>query len=425
MRLFKQAWGSLAKQPLLSWISIGGTALAIFLIMIIFMTQYVKVEPIAPESNRGRWLVQNGASIGNKEWNSTPDWCSNGGMSYATVKRTIYEMTTPEAVATFGFADSSHLSSKGKQPVGAKRLDTDHGFWKVMDFTFIDGKPYGEAEVEAGQQVAVLSESLARKLFDTAECTGREFEIDHVPYRVSGVVRDVTNMAPYAYAELWVPLTSNNTAGDVWCEHMGSLRAIILAKDKADFPEIRKEYNKIWAKMNDEVGARGWVFYLRERPYTQLEAITTQWINQSPDLGAFYRECIVIYAILLLVPAINLSSMTQSRLRRRREEIGVRRAFGATRTDIMGEIFLESLIITVVAGILGYLVSIAFTLLGGGFVIAGGMDITGLKLSMFFNWQIFLVALLFCFLLNLASAIIPAWMASRTNIVNALSGHKK
>ena len=137
------------------------------------------------------------------------------------------------------------------------------------------------------------------------------------------------------------------------------------------------------------------------------------------------RHNLIVYTILLLIPAINLSSMTQSRLRRRREEIGVRRAFGATRFAIMSEIFIESLIITVAAGLIGLLLSILFLFLGGANVLASGAEVTGLRLEMVFSMKVFGIALFFCFLMNLISALLPSWEASRTNIVNALTGYKK
>ncbi|MDE7097073.1 MAG: ABC transporter permease, partial [Muribaculaceae bacterium] len=370
-RYFKQAWGSIRKQPLLSIVSIAGTALAIFLIMIIVMIDEVKVTPFAPESNRSRWLVQTGASIGNKEWGSTPDSnSSNGGMSYETIRRTFYEMKLPEAVGAFTWSNTeSHLSVPGKTSFGAERKDTDHGFWKVMDFTFISGHPYDEADVESGRQVAVISESLARRLFDTTDCEGREFSIDHVPYRVSGVVKDVSNLTTHAAADLWVPLTSNGTDRFTWCSYMGSLCCIIVAQDKADFPAIRDEYNKVWDKFEAEIAESGWEFYRRQRPYDQFTSINVRAANMEPDMAGVRRHNLLVYAILLLIPAINLSSMTQSRLRHRREEIGVRRAFGATRAAIMSEIFIESLIITIIAGIMGLLLSLAFIFLGGKSVL--------------------------------------------------------
>lgn len=424
-RFSRHIWKTLAKQPILSLVSVAGTALAIFLIMILVMINEVDVAPFPPETNRQRWLVQTGMSIGNTEWGSTPELnTSNGPMSYNTIRRTFYEMSIPEAVTAFSRQNRSYLSVKGKNPLSASRIDTDAGFWKVMDFSFISGKGYEEADVDARSQVAVISESVARRLFNSTDCVGRTLMLDHVPYRVCGVVRDVTNLSSFACAEIWVPLTSNDTDRQVWSDHMGMLSAIILARDKNDFPAIREEYDKVWSKFRDEIKDSGWEIYLRGRPLDQTTYINTPYVNQEPDMESVRRRDLFIFGILLLIPAINLSSMTQSRLHHRRQEIGVRRAFGATRADIIREIFTESLIVTVAAGILGLLLSVVFIFLGGKTVLADGNDVTGLTLGMVLNMSVFLKALFFCFLLNLFSALAPAWQASRTNVVNALSARE-
>lgn len=75
------------------------------------------------------------------------------------------------------------------------------------------------------------------------------------------------------------------------------------------------------------------------------------------------RERAIIFIILLLVPAINLSSMTQSRLRQRVAEIGVRRAFGSTRIEMVGQIIMENLVVTLLAGAVGLFISIVMAYL--------------------------------------------------------------
>ena len=142
-------------------------------------------------------------------------------------------------------------------------------------------------------------------------------------------------------------------------------------------------------------------------------------------MGAVKRHNLIVYTILLLIPAINLSSLTQSRLSRRREEIGVRRSFGATSFSIMIDMFIENLIITLVAGLIGLLLSVAFIFLGGKSVLVPDGEVSGLRFNMIFNMSVFGTALFFCFLLNLLSALIPSWQASRSKIVNALTGHNK
>lgn len=425
---FKQAWASMRQQPVVSTVSVIGTALAIFLIMIVVMILEIEIVPFAPESNRDRWLVQRFGSIKHKQWGENDS--SNGPLGYNAIKAVFYEMKTPEAVTAFEVnPEIASLSVPGQPAFGTEKLGVDHGFFDVMDFTFISGKPFTKADFESAIPMAVLSESTARRLFGSTDVTGREFSINHAPYRVSGVVKDVSNLAKLAYANVWIPFTTTNTAKYSWCSYMGGLSAVILAKDPSDFPAIREEYNRLFAKLGDEAKASGWEFIMRDRPYTQEVSANTPWANSSPDMDRVHRSHFIIYLILLLVPAVNLSSMTHSRLQRRREEIGVRRAFGAKRSTIVTDIFIENLVITILAGIIGLILSVVFALVWGGTLFApsygsGALTSTGVGIGMLFHWSTFGWAMLFCFILNLLSAGIPSWQASRINIVNAISGKR-
>ena len=111
--------------------------------------------------------------------------------------------------------------------------------------------------------------------------------------------------------------------------------------------------------------------------------------------------------------------MTQSRLRQRVAEIGVRRAFGSTRIEMVGQIVMENLVITLLAGAIGLLISILFAYWGTYSVTLNAPTVDS---RILLQPSTFLYALLFCFVLNLLSSGIPAWRASRTNIVNALGG---
>lgn len=145
----------------------------------------------------------------------------------------------------------------------------------------------------------------------------------------------------------------------------------------------------------------------------------------GPDMGAVRRLRYFTWAILLLVPAVNLSSMTHSRLSRRREEIGVRRAFGATRGNILADLFIENLIITLAAGLIGLGLSVVFAFFGAESVFSA-QSVTGtvsnVSPMMLLSWQSFGLSLIFCLILNILSVSLPAWQAARTNVVNALSG---
>lgn len=148
--------------------------------------------------------------------------------------------------------------------------------------------------------------------------------------------------------------------------------------------------------------------------------------SETPDTKAIILRYMLVIAILLLVPAINLSSMTLSRMRRRMAEIGVRKAFGATGGELIRQIFFENLLLTLFAGVLGLALSYAATFLLNGFLFNNSTNAylsgeTALTPGMLLSPWAFLAAFGFCLLMNILSAGIPAWRASRMNITDAIN----
>ena len=422
---FLQAWTQLRQQPLISGVTVAGTALSIFLIMLVVMMQQVKVEPFSPESNRDRFLHVKWSSISNKEWG---DGTSNGPMSVQTAREVYYKLTTCEAVTVYTvYPESMPASLPGQPATSVDVRETDDSFWQVFDFAFVDGKPYDSALFNAGQPVAVITESVARRLFGVVHATGKEFLLAHAPYRVSGVVKDVSTLAESAYGQVWIPYTSTDQVNNTWNDGlMGFMSCTILAHDRSDFAAIHVEANRRLEEYNKVIGENGWEFIGRNRPYDQEKNILATGANWEPDVSIARRERFITFLILLIVPAINLSSMTQSRLRRRISEVGVRRAFGCTRTELLGQILGENLIVTLVAGILGLLFSLIFAYVGNELIFAQQYSQTlnppMVDASILIHVSTFGWALFFCFVLNLLSTGIPAWRASRMNIVEAIGG---
>lgn len=93
--------------------------------------------------------------------------------------------------------------------------------------------------------------------------------------------------------------------------------------------------------------------------------------------------------------------MTQSRLRQRVAEIGVRRAFGSTRMEMVGQIIMENLVVTLLAGAVGLFISIVMAYLGTDILFAQPYSATlnapTVDSSILLHPSTFLYALLFCF----------------------------
>lgn len=420
---FKQALWHLRENPVISWISVLGTALSICMIMVIVITLRARIADCEPEVNRSRSLYVPNMSYRAK--GDTSGSSANSRMSVQTGRECFKALTTAEAVTLV----SQPGKVRASLPAGAKmtidKVETDEAFWHIFRFRFLDGKPFTGADVQSGLPRAVIAASVSRRLFGRTDVTGQHLELNHVDFQVCGVVADVSMLATDAYAQIWIPYTSGNSEAESWGYNlMGQMRAIILARSADDFPAIREECERLRQKYNDmQDGVE--VFY-RGQPDTQFTHLYRSW-SQVPDVQGVVLRYLVVILVLLIVPAINLSSMTLSRMRRRMAEIGVRKAFGATANELLRQVFLENLMLTCLAGLLGLLLSYAATFVLNGFLFGNSTNAyysgeTTLTAGTLLSPWIFLVAFAFCLLMNLLSAGIPAWRASRMNIVEAING---
>ena len=112
---FQQAWAQLRQQPLISTVNVAGTALSIFLIMLVVMVQQVDVEPFAPESKRDRMLYYTYTSVRNERmWGANDS--SNGCMSVDVADRCFRTLTTPEACTVYTTWNVTTPASMPGQP---------------------------------------------------------------------------------------------------------------------------------------------------------------------------------------------------------------------------------------------------------------------------------------------------------------------
>ena len=419
----KSTWQQLRQQPVISLVTVAGTALAIFLIMLVVMIEQVRTAPFAPESNRDRFLHTYCLLFNNPSTNNN----SISPFSNEVFKELYGDLKTPEAVSSYTFITSTQPVSVPNEPCFSVDVrGTDAAYWCVFDHEFVDGKPFDEAQFKAEQKVAVITESMARQLFGTTKCAGREFLMAYAPFKVCGVVKDVSTLAYFGYAQMWMPHSLNHD----YDEFTGSLSVTILAKDRDDFGIIRDELKNRLATYNNKLEKSGTDILIKDfnQPYDQRKAMMIKLsANIEPDMEKADRTRFIIFLILLIVPAINLGSMTQSRYRQRVSEIGVRRAFGCTRMQLVSQLLGESLILTLAAGIIGLVLCMTFSFIASDVLFINSLPSISLAMPevnilMLVHPSTFLWALFFCFILNLLSAGIPAWRASRMNIVNALEG---
>lgn len=423
---FKQAWNLIKQEKLFSYIYIIGTGLSITMVMILSILLYIRTANIYPETNRNRMLVANRGEehIG--------EGMSNSQLSLSVIEICFKSIENVEAVTVIydPWIEENYVQPVGigeQWPVTVKYPDDK--FWTVFPFRFIAGRPFNEAEMQSGVKTAVIAESLAQKLFGTAtEAIGKYVSLNFSEYRVCGVAKDVSFAMPNSYALLWIPYTVFPDYNSEWSGNTGSLghmSAYILAPSVKDAKRIKSEAEENIRKYSQTLG-EGIEFTTKGQPDLYWQYAFRNWQGFNKNLIRYG----IIFLVLLLVPAISLSGMTESRMERRIAEMGVRRAFGAPVNKLMRQIISENFLFTISGGFIGLLFSYLIILFGKNWILQVGVDFanpppegtdTFLSPDMFLNFRVFFVALLVCFLLNLLSSLIPAWRASRKEIVYSLT----
>ena len=424
MRYLKQLIYEMRHQKMMTWISIIGTAVSIFLVMVMFMTDNLKTVEISPDNNRKRIYAGMGMDVRSEGSTMMAD------LSYAAAKRLYGDL---EGVELTAYAQKNAMQEdviiKGEIPANVATKKVDGNFWKLFDFKFIQGNNFTEDETIGNTDKIVISRSIAHRLFESEEVVGRELNIGGISRVVAGVVEDVNPIAQNAWAEVYLPLDSDERKeiSRVY-DTMGWIMALMLYEEGADPEAIKSEVKSRFATLNAELEKEGWEVVYKETPYSP-EEIALSDEEEIPDATASHKKQLALYIVLILLPAINLSSMMRGRLQHRISEIGVRRAFGAKRLDIVAQLMGENLVITIAGAIIGLFLSYLFMMfLSSEFFMFVGENRAYIlsqrmatpTFSMLFTWGAFFVAVVACLVLNILTATLPAWKAAMMNPAQAI-----
>lgn len=414
-----------------SAIYIIGTGLAISMVMVMAVVYHIRTTDIPPETHRDRMYYMEQVTYRSNDNNGS----NQSFFGHQLLKETLLAMKTPEAVAiTTGFflsyvtGDCFVQIPGGDKAPKVELKGCNDGFWHVYDFNFIEGKPFTEADFQSAVQRAVITESIARQLYGRTDIVGQAILLNEVEYTVSGVVRDVSRLTSDVYADLWVPYTTLPGAladgTDEMAQITGLLEANILLHAPADTAAFRVELASALKRYNTMLTGG------------QVELEPGKLYGERSLTRLFYadiQKTLLILGILLtlflLVPALNLSGLNASHMQDRIPEIGVRKAFGARRSVLFNQIFVENMLLMLPGGVMGLLFSyvLIFALKGvllstGLFAIMTGatsnLDLTP---GLLINLEVFGYAFFICLVLNLLSSMIPVWRAVRVSITDALN----
>ena len=360
---FRQAWYNLRVNRVYSAVFIAGTAVSVALVMAFLTVLSSRVVNTVPETHRDRML-----SVSHLLYKG--DMGTLGfGVSAEFGKRFLDSLPGVEcwtAMAPGHFMEGP-LTLRDAAGISCKAFTrfVDRNFWRVFDFQFVAGRPLSESGMHGSAAELVVSESVAHRLAGKSDAVGKEVYWDGRLFRVCGVVRDVPISASAAFAEAWMPLDEYDINMS-WLGRMffgnvsflGNGPIYILADGRASFRKIRSGIEDRLEIFNhtDDSGSelslpRGVPSYV-ESMFVQFDSH-----GNSQPVRPYIWMSVGVLLLILLVPLFNLSGMVTSRMEARLTEFGTRKAFGARDGSILSQIAWENLLLTLIGGVLGLVLS--------------------------------------------------------------------
>lgn len=245
-----------------------------------------------------------------------------------------------------------------------RRLQTDvvatvPWFLRVQNYRIVRGRFLTSADMDFGTPVCVVGTRLARTLFAGFDPIGQTLTIDRDAYTVVGIVGDIaqTELAPQN--ELWlegenqavyIPLrTYIQKRGDFftqWSEGGGTFEKIELYEL---ILSIDKQENVVRA-----VDAVRRVLKKNHKKEDYSIVVPLELIRQARETRRLFNIVLgSIAAISLIVGGIGIMNIMLATVSERTREIGIRRALGARRTDIVLQFLMETLILSISGGVIG------------------------------------------------------------------------
>ena len=419
------------QNKLFTSIYVAGTGLSIAFTMVLFIIYYVKFAPVYPEYNRDRMLVINYSAIaqeGAEKWNSC-----GGGVSpkIAGLVKDLPHLDHVGMTVIDTWSENTILLPQSNEQLGVTPGFVDAGFWQVFTFQFLSGKPFDEATVEAERPIAVLSESLAKRIFASTDVVGKHFSFNGKDMQVIGVVADVSGTTPATAANLYIPLYygGENRPSQYDAGLRGNVAIYMTATSKDDLETLRTEVIDVLNRYDQE--DKQWAHFWMDQPDVWWKSTFRDTCSSAPDIASIVRSVLYMLLALLFIPAMNLCGMISSRMDERMSELGVRKTYGATNASLISQVLTENLLLTSVGGLVGLALAYLIAMTGGDWIyhlfdnfVWGDAMPASYTVEMLFNPTLFLTVFGLCVFLNLISALVPTILALRHSIIYSIQSKR-
>lgn len=314
-----------------------------------------------------------------------------------------------------GYRQATYELSGVGEPaqINAARLTAN--IFSVLGVSPLRGRAFNQQEDDGSQPVALLSYQMWLSRFHgDANVMGRKILLDRKPYEIIGVMpRDFEfPLVPGQLnrSELWVPMSLTQSeikigqqGGDWAFQLVGRLKpGVSLAQAQQDAEHVSQEIMRSFPAALSSLRIRPVVQQLKEATVAQAQRLV--------------RTLFFAVAAVLLIACANLAGLLLVRVIRRRREIAVRMALGASNLSVLRPTLIETLTLSTAGGLLGLGLADAGLRFGISLLPETLPRISAIALDS----QVAAFAMLLAILTGLGCGLAPAFAAVRTSVNDGL-----
>jgi len=298
--------------------------------------------------------------------------------------------------------------ANGRLSYGAERtqfvliMGADDRYQEIQGGELLDGRWFTQAELTSGANVVVLDENAARKLF------GRELALDKViriggrPARVIGLYAQPGNIFSPPGQDIGAIVPYKMLDHQFTIDRTNALYIPVKPKKSVTTAAAQEAVTIALREMRR----------LRPADRNNFDLITQDQILETFNkiTGVFFLVMIVLSSVGLLVGGIGVMAIMMVSVTSRTREIGIRKALGATRREILFQFLVEAAVLTGFGGVLGILIGLTF----------GRLATLAMKIDAAVPLGLTLVAVIVSVSIGLIFGILPAQRAAKLDPIDAL-----
>ena len=403
----KIGWRNLFRQKGYSLINIGGLAIGMAVAILIGLWIYDELSFNKYHDNYDRlaWMMQN-QTFGEE---GIQTWTSQA-MQLAPELRDNYGAYFEHVVMT-SFPQDRTLR-KGDKALAKTGIFIEPAAPEMLTLRMLSGTRQGLTEPGS----VLLPESTARAFFGDQDPIDQALLLGEQEVKVTGVYEDLPDNSSFAEVEFIAPWELHIQGLPDWLGWGNSwFQTIVQIADHTEMNQVSEAIKEAKRKRVDESDARF-------RPELFLQPMSKVYLysdfEQGVNIGGRIQYVWLfgfIGMFVLLLACINFMNLSTARSEKRAKEIGVRKAIGSLRSQLIRQFFMESMLVTVLAFVVALLLA--------QLALPAFNEVAGKEISLpWLNLWFWLVGLGFVLLTGTLAGSYPALYLSSLRPVRVLKG---